>query len=461
MSHPPGTILDRLGTSHKERGRPLSPTPDTHALTRPRPYQSQSDTLRHLACLIDRSLDDIGLLDPHGITARHLGCGADEVAESTIDTTRFRFRLTGLALATFLEEHPDAELSAALPGERPRWEILSLGDRHLPHPTSVCAFFPPGTAAPFGFSIVAAVDRTWNRNTLAVIARPEDLGAARAVLLDIDRRGTTTDNPLRGMTLEARLSAREALELDTADLVDQTRADLVLPDGVWAALDLNVHRHLGAIPTLQRAGLGANRGLLLAGPPGTGKTAACRVLAAELAGRATVLFADARTMHEALPVLYRHAEFLAPSVVVLEDVDLVVRDRRGSEPNRALVEFLTALDGALTAQAGVVTIATTNDPRGIDPAARRAARIDAIIEVPEPDARARAAILRRFLEPLGIDLADVPRLVATTAGASGADLRELARRGVLEHGDDLRVDHLDVLARGGSWRAQPSTGVYL
>lgn len=285
----------------------------------------------------------------------------------------------------------------------------------------------------------------FDRNTMGVIARPEHLGDARAVLLDLDRRGTTTDNPLRGLVLEAKMSGREGIELEPADLAAQTRTDLVLPDGVWSALDLNVHRHLVAIPTLRRAGLGANRGLLLAGPPGTGKTAACRVLATEVAGDVTVLFADAKTMHDALPLVYRHAELLAPTLVVLEDVDLVVRDRRGGEPNRALVDFLTALDGALTAQAGVVTIATTNDPRAIDPAARRASRIDAVIEVPEPDARARAAILRRFLEPLGFDLTGIGRLVAATAGASGADLRELARRGVLEHGDGLSVEHLEAL----------------
>lgn len=428
---------------------------------RPRPHKLQSDTLRHLACLIDRTLDDSRLLDPHAMTARHLGCGIDEVAESTIDTTRFRYRLAARGLATFLEQHPSARLSGAESADRPQWEILSLGERHLPFPTSICAFLPPGTAAPFGFSIVAAVDRMFDRNTLGVVARPEHVGEALAIVMDIDRRATTVDNPLRGIVLEAKTSGRSGIELEPADLEPQTRADLVLPDGVWAALDLNVHRHLEVIPTLRRAGLGANRGLLLAGPPGTGKTAACRVLAAEVAGDMTVLFADAKTMHDALPLVYRHAELLAPTLVVLEDVDLVVRDRRGGEPNRALVEFLTALDGALTAQAGVVTIATTNDPRSIDPAARRAARIDAVIEVPEPDARARAAILRRYLEPLGLDRTDLGRLVGATAGASGADLRELARRGVLEHGDGLSVAHLETLARGASWRSEPSTGVYL
>ena len=142
MSHPPGTILCRA----RKRGRPLSPNANAnaHAQTRPRPHKIQADTLHHLACLIDRSLDDTRLLDPQAVTARHLGCATDDVAESTVECTRFRYRLAALALAAFLDEHPGARISAGEPTDRPQWEILSLGERHLPYPSSICAFFPPG-----------------------------------------------------------------------------------------------------------------------------------------------------------------------------------------------------------------------------------------------------------------------------------------------------------------------------
>ena len=70
-----------------------------------------------------------------------------------------------------------------------------------------------------------------------------------------------------------------------------------------------------------------------------------------------------------MPELYRQAASLAPVLVVLEDIDLIVGDRTGGAPSHELVEFLLAVDGAVTPHTGVVTIATTNDAKAIDPAA--------------------------------------------------------------------------------------------
>jgi SpoVK/Ycf46/Vps4 family AAA+-type ATPase len=77
-------------------------------------------------------------------------------------------------------------------------------------------------------------------------------------------------------------------------------------------------------------------------------------------------------------------------------------------------------------------VATTNDPAAIDAAAKRAARLDRLVEVPPPDAAGRAAILTRYLRSLpGSSDADVARVAAATDGATGADLRELVTLAVL------------------------------
>lgn len=110
----------------------------------------------------------------------------------------------------------------------------------------------------------------------------------------------------------------------------------------------------------------------------------------------------------------------------MEDVDLVVGNRKQEAGSEALNNFLLALDGAISDHAGVVTIATTNDVWGIDEAARRAARFDVVVNVPVPDTAARASILTGYLRPLGAEV-DVARVAARTAGASGADLRELGQ----------------------------------
>ncbi len=78
---------------------------------------------------------------------------------------------------------------------------------------------------------------------------------------------------------------------------------------------------------------------------------------------------------------------------------------------------------------------------------------------PLPDAAARTAILVRYVGRLAAHV-DVRAVGAATAGASGADLRELARRGVLVHGEDLDTRDLLDLARDAGWSPEP-TGLYL
>jgi SpoVK/Ycf46/Vps4 family AAA+-type ATPase len=76
------------------------------------------------------------------------------------------------------------------------------------------------------------------------------------------------------------------------ELPDVARDDLVLDQDVWDAVDENVHGMFRAAAVLREADLGARRGLLIAGPPGVGKSALCRIVGKEIAGTATVLIAD-------------------------------------------------------------------------------------------------------------------------------------------------------------------------
>jgi SpoVK/Ycf46/Vps4 family AAA+-type ATPase len=95
----------------------------------------------------------------------------------------------------------------------------------------------------------------------------------------------------------------------------------------------------------------------------------------------------------------------------------------------------------------------------LDEAAVRAARFDRIIEVPRPDTSARAAILARYLGRLaaGVDAAPI---AAVTENASGADLRELVRRGVLLAGEEIDTVTLLSLVRSGAWSPR-DVGLYL
>lgn len=113
-------------------------------------------------------------------------------------------------------------------------------------------------------------------------------------------------------------------------------------------------------------------------------------------------------------------------------------------------------------------MATTNAIGTIDPALVRPGRFDAVIEVGLPDATCRGEMLRRLLEPLGTACAAMAAgsrafavVVARTDGASGADLSESVRRGVLERGNALTADDLVDLVATGRWRPALPTGQYL
>ena len=160
--------------------------------------------------------------------------------------------------------------------------------------------------------------------------------------------------------------------------------------------------------------------------------------------------------------LYKELMYLAPALVVMEDVDLVVGDRGSGGGGGPLLDFLVALDGAMSDHTGVVTIATTNDPGSIDPAAKRSARFDVVIEVPPPDQAGRSAILRRYLRDLDNDV-DIVRVASATSGMSGADLRELVSDAVLHTApiEGGRVDSALLVKLAVERRQRPAPGLYL
>jgi hypothetical protein len=364
---------------------------------------------------------------------------ADLVASGT-HLSGLRLHLAGLALAEDLDAHPPAAEHGEGFDDPPRWERLDLGERHPRIPVSLTACWAPGSVAVV--PLVVGVERDWNRGgvELTVFVRRDDEAAGRAHLDDLLARGHSRPNPYRGEILEAGHHPELGLTFRVLTPTPTSRLDVVLPDALWAELDLNVHGLFAAAERLGAAGLSANRGVLLEGPPGPGKTAVCRALAAEVAGPVTVVFCDARTVAFSVRELYRELQSLAPALVVMEDVDLVIANR-GHGGGGALNDFLLALDGAMSSHRGVVTVATTNDLAAIDPAARRSARFDRVLTVGLPDRAARAAIVARLLVGLGEDgaLVDPKVLADATPGMTGADLRELLSLALLHVADAART----------------------
>ncbi|MBV9564804.1 MAG: ATP-dependent Clp protease adaptor ClpS [Bradyrhizobium sp.] len=207
------------------------------------------------------------------------------------------------------------------------------------------------------------------------------------------------------------------------------REDVILPERTLKLLDRNVLRFIEGRDNLRRLGLSTRKGILLYGPPGTGKTHTIRYLATSLPGHTTLIITAAQVAY--LGAYMNLARLLQPAMVVIEDVDLIARDRDemdGPCEESLLNHLLNEMDG-LKEDADILFVLTTNRPEDLEQAlAGRPGRIDQAIEVPLPDEAGRARLVRLYGKGLPLDQAVVDEAARRTQGVSAAFIKELVRR---------------------------------
>jgi ATP-dependent 26S proteasome regulatory subunit len=182
---------------------------------------------------------------------------------------------------------------------------------------------------------------------------------------------------------------------------------------------------------LREAGQHVKRGVLLHGPPGTGKTHTVRYLVSRASG-ATVLLLTGGGLHMVRQACAL-ARMLQPSLVVLEDIDLIAQDRgmTGHLGNPLLFDVLNEMDG-MAEDADVAFILTTNRADVLEPAlAARPGRVDLAVEIALPDADARRGLLQLYGAGLELELDDPEAIVARTSGVTAAFIKELVRKSAL------------------------------
>ena len=263
--------------------------------------------------------------------------------------------------------------------------------------------------------------------------RLEVMGANRAVATaarDEIERLMRAHDVFRGQVLSFGASEHHGNELVAfLPRLPLAAEDVVLPDGVLAGIERHIIGVAELSSELLSAGQHLKRGLLLHGPPGTGKTHTVRYLTGRLADSTVILLTGQamRFIGQAAALARR----LQPSMVVLEDVDLVAMDRDFSpDGNPLLFSLLDAMDG-VGADADVTFVLTTNRADILETAlADRPGRVDLAVEIPRPDDEGRERLLRVYARDLAMD-ADVTRVVAGTEGVTASFIKELIRRTVL------------------------------
>ena len=311
-------------------------------------------------------------------------------------------------------------------------------------PSYVNASVGPGRTMPclaFGLILAKAPD-----GPIALFLRPSEQGfgqmqlavegiapreGAVAELFAGLRRLMDEHDVYRGQVLTVKADPHGGGEIVFLERPALAADELILPEGVLERLELHVlgpSRHREA---LRAGGRHLSRGILLWGPPGTGKTHTVRYLVG-VAPEATVVILSGGTlgMVGAFSGLARR---LAPSLLVLEDVDLVAQERAfgpfGSSP--LLFELMNEMDG-LGDDADVAFVLTTNRPDALEPAlAARPGRIDLAVELPLPDDDARRRLLALYGRGLDLALEDPEAVVARTSGVTASFVKELLRRAAL------------------------------
>ncbi len=231
----------------------------------------------------------------------------------------------------------------------------------------------------------------------------------------------------------ARVYVKSAEGIKFADVAGEDEAKENLSEIVNYLHDPGKYKEIGA---------SMPKGILLVGPPGTGKT----MLAKAVAGEADVPFfsmsgSEFVEMFVGMGAskvrdLFRQAKEKAPCIVFIDEIDAIGKKRDGQlagndEREQTLNQLLTEMDG-FESNNGVIILAATNRPESLDPALTRPGRFDRRVPVELPDLKGREEILKVHARKIKVaEDVDFGKIARMASGASGAELANIVNEAAL------------------------------
>lgn len=256
------------------------------------------------------------------------------------------------------------------------------------------AFMLPGIEG----KITADVDQQGGRFKFKMVAqvKRKDEGTINAIF-EATREYLKHNSLYRGKAIKIKFRDDDGdpLAMPQPEFIDTDAIDpeqLILSDAVHDAIDTNLFTPIRRVADCLANGIPVKRGVLLGGTYGTGKTLAASV-ASRHAADSGVTYLYIPRANELAEAIEFAKQYQSPACVIFcEDVDRVLSGERDEDMD----EILNLIDGIDTKNANIIVVVTTNDLNAIEPAMLRPGRLDAVIEVTAPDAKAVEKLLRFY-----------------------------------------------------------------
>ena len=239
---------------------------------------------------------------------------------------------------------------------------------------------------------------------------------------------TEKKNCLRGMKLrDINMYSGTFVEVEPRE--ECTWDNYYYTDDVQDIFELEVFGILKNVKQYNEHGI-TKRGIIVQGPPGTGKTTIVHIIWNSVDGHTVfwitpeIIQENQHRSYSSVKLLYKLADFVSPSVIMLEDIDLFAGDRNRGGDLMGLGSLMNVLDGVNTV-VNAVTIASTNRIDTIEEALRnRPGRFDRIVEIPSLSPELRKRMFTDRLKSWGMNDDTLVHLVEKTDGWTGAEAQE-------------------------------------